>query len=406
MIHVKEMMQDNDLKNSKSKDKGSRLRSQSMNEQSHYKQDKTKIRQSINVKSHIFNIGGDNDKTRQPPTRMLSVVQECRHRRSSHSHKEDLYNGGGEQPSAQVVSNAGQAAPVNEEKALVLHTSEEKSSEEDISRKKETDDEPPTKKLKFLIPPSSIPSPTPLKSIMPEPPKVTEAIKMTLDQFTKHLSKTTSSIFSHTPPRELTPLRDESKGKGIATEEPLKDIMPFLKEGCLVLKISSLKSFVTLKGPLSQEKIMAQLKEMKRLISFRADPLPVIKINYVVNPNKEETMKIIRGDNPLNIINHPNFRLKTLGFSEWLKVYAMASKKTGKLNDMLLKSLRAKFQWVINQAKKLGFPPPPALATFGMTVEDKKRKWAEFLKEVFVTEDIRVDGMYRNLIPPPGVVPI
>ncbi|GJW05329.1 hypothetical protein Tco_1564185 [Tanacetum coccineum] len=62
MIHVKEMMQDIDLKNSKSKDKGSRSRSQSMNEQSHYKQDKTKTRQSINVKSHIFNVRGDNDK--------------------------------------------------------------------------------------------------------------------------------------------------------------------------------------------------------------------------------------------------------------------------------------------------------------------------------------------------------
>ncbi|GJZ16560.1 hypothetical protein Tco_0552237 [Tanacetum coccineum] len=75
MIQVKEMMQDNDLKNSKSKDKGSRSRSQSMNEQSHYKQDKTKTRQSINVKSHIFNVRGDNDKTKQTPTRMSSVVQ-------------------------------------------------------------------------------------------------------------------------------------------------------------------------------------------------------------------------------------------------------------------------------------------------------------------------------------------
>ncbi|GKA61477.1 hypothetical protein Tco_0760884 [Tanacetum coccineum] len=42
MIQVKEMMQDKDLKNSKSKDKGSRSRSRGMNEQSHYKQDKTK----------------------------------------------------------------------------------------------------------------------------------------------------------------------------------------------------------------------------------------------------------------------------------------------------------------------------------------------------------------------------
>ncbi|GJR51405.1 retrovirus-related pol polyprotein from transposon TNT 1-94 [Tanacetum coccineum] len=56
MIQVKEMMQDNDLKNSKSKDKGSKSRSQSMDEQSHYKQDKTITRQSINVKHHIFNV--------------------------------------------------------------------------------------------------------------------------------------------------------------------------------------------------------------------------------------------------------------------------------------------------------------------------------------------------------------
>ncbi|GKB62455.1 putative ribonuclease H-like domain-containing protein [Tanacetum coccineum] len=62
MIQVKEMMQDNDLKNSKSKDKGSRSRSQSMNEQSHYKQDKTKTRQSINVKSHILNVIGGTEE--------------------------------------------------------------------------------------------------------------------------------------------------------------------------------------------------------------------------------------------------------------------------------------------------------------------------------------------------------
>ncbi|GJW71248.1 hypothetical protein Tco_0128165 [Tanacetum coccineum] len=62
MIQVKEMMHDNDLKNSKSKDKGSKSRSQSMDEQSHYKQDKTITRQSINVKRHIFNVIGDTEK--------------------------------------------------------------------------------------------------------------------------------------------------------------------------------------------------------------------------------------------------------------------------------------------------------------------------------------------------------
>nr|GEV10923.1 hypothetical protein [Tanacetum cinerariifolium] len=96
------------------------------------------------------------------------------------------------------------------------------------------------------------------------------------------------------------------------------------------------------------------MEEYNHLISFRFDPLPITKISYVVNTNKEATMKITRGDNPLNLIVHPNFRLRTLGFSEWLEVHALASKKTGKLNDMLL----------------------------------------------------QIDGMQRNLIPPHGVVPI
>nr|GEZ08655.1 hypothetical protein [Tanacetum cinerariifolium] len=74
MIQVKEMMQDKDLKNSKSKDEGSRSRSQRMNDQSHYKQAKTKT----------------NEKTRQPPTRMLSIVQECQYKRSSPQQRRSL----------------------------------------------------------------------------------------------------------------------------------------------------------------------------------------------------------------------------------------------------------------------------------------------------------------------------
>ncbi|GKC71737.1 hypothetical protein Tco_1117620, partial [Tanacetum coccineum] len=71
---VKEMMQDNDLKNSKSKDKGSKSRSQSMDEQSHYKQDKTITRQSINVKHHIFNVIGDTKKFEE---RDLNIGGDC-----------------------------------------------------------------------------------------------------------------------------------------------------------------------------------------------------------------------------------------------------------------------------------------------------------------------------------------
>ncbi|GJS88875.1 hypothetical protein Tco_0771511 [Tanacetum coccineum] len=74
MMHVKEMMQDNDLKNSKSKHKGSKTRSQSMNEQSRYKQDKTKTRQSINVKSHIFNVIGGTEEFEE---RDLNIRGDC-----------------------------------------------------------------------------------------------------------------------------------------------------------------------------------------------------------------------------------------------------------------------------------------------------------------------------------------
>ncbi|GJX25408.1 hypothetical protein Tco_0231704 [Tanacetum coccineum] len=74
MIQVKEMMQDNDLKNSKSQDKGSNSRSQSMNEQSRYKQDKTITRQSINVKLHIFNVIGDTEKFEE---RDLNIGGDC-----------------------------------------------------------------------------------------------------------------------------------------------------------------------------------------------------------------------------------------------------------------------------------------------------------------------------------------
>ncbi|GJW79059.1 hypothetical protein Tco_0140741 [Tanacetum coccineum] len=74
MIHVKEMMQDNDLKNSKSKDKGSKSRSQSMNEQSRYKQDKTRTRQSINIKRHIFNVIGGTEEFKE---RDLNIGGDC-----------------------------------------------------------------------------------------------------------------------------------------------------------------------------------------------------------------------------------------------------------------------------------------------------------------------------------------
>ncbi|GKB60529.1 hypothetical protein Tco_0916715 [Tanacetum coccineum] len=113
--------------------------------------------------------------------------------------------------------------------------------------------------------------------------------------------------------------------------------------------------------------------EYNHQITHRADSLPITKNNYRVNSSKEATMRITRANDPLNITVHDRFRLKSLDS-------------------------------VLNQARALGIPPLPELSSFGIPVDDKKRKrTSEILQQVFVKENIVVDGMKRNLAPPPGV---
>ncbi|GJW02949.1 hypothetical protein Tco_1561805 [Tanacetum coccineum] len=149
------------------------------------------------------------------------------------------------------------------------------------------------------------------------------------------------------------------------------------------------------------------LEEYNNLIKFRADPLPITKISYIINNStKEVSMRITRDSDPLNLTVYDKFVLKMLGFSESLEVHALASNVKSKANDVLLKNLKAKFQWVKTQAKKLGVSPPPQLIAFRLLAAEKKRKRTfQIIKEVFVKENIVVDGMHRNLVPPPRVVP-
>ncbi|GJY16706.1 hypothetical protein Tco_0387128 [Tanacetum coccineum] len=89
---------------------------------------------------------------------------------------------------------------------------------------------------------------------------------------------------------------------------------------------------------------------------------------------------------------------------KWIEIHALASKNKTKSNDILFRNLKAKFEWIKTQAGKLGIPPPPELTLFGLSAAEKKRKRSsEIIQEVFVKEDIVVDGMHRNLIPPPRV---
>ncbi|GKF91194.1 hypothetical protein Tco_0274895, partial [Tanacetum coccineum] len=165
-------------------------------------------------------------------------------------------------------------------------------------------------------------------SSVSEHPLKPEEQQKSIQEFTDQLYKKTSSKFSPTTPR------DPFKGKEIAVvEEQVNKLVQF-QEGGSNLKLPKIKSFVTPEGPLSQEKIDKQLRELKRLedlkaknerslqklrkifnpatlkaqaqkwtkheakkakimeeynhqISFRADTLPIMKINYIVNSIKE-----------------------------------------------------------------------------------------------------------------------
>ncbi|GJX63377.1 hypothetical protein Tco_0296277 [Tanacetum coccineum] len=82
---------------------------------------------------------------------------------------------------------------------------------------------------------------------------------------------------------------------------------------------------------------------------------------------------------PLNLVVYPNFRLKMLGFNEWMEVHALASKKYGKSNDMLLQSLREKITMGHRPGMEAWISPPQHLANFGRIAEDKKRERTENL---------------------------
>ncbi|GJS11829.1 hypothetical protein Tco_0368625 [Tanacetum coccineum] len=154
-----------------------------------------------------------------------------------------------------------------------------------------------------------------------------------------------------------------------------------------------------------EAKIKKMMDEYNHYMTFRADKFPITKINYRIHKvTKDATMKIERNNQLLSLTVYEKFVTKQLGLSEWIEVHALASKMKGKDYDTLLKSLRAKFDWLKTLARNLGLPPPSEILAFGQTPAEKKRKGtSDLIEQVFVKEDIRMDGMERNLIPPKGV---
>ncbi|GKE07395.1 hypothetical protein Tco_1399413, partial [Tanacetum coccineum] len=147
------------------------------------------------------------------------------------------------------------------------------------------------------------------------------------------------------------------------------------------------------------------LEEYSHYITYRADKLPITKISYKIDRiTKDATMRIERNNQPLTLTVYEKFVLKKLDYREWIEVHALASRNNTKANNILLRNLKAKFEWIKTQAEKLGIPPQSELTAFGLSAAKKKQKRSsEIIQEIFVKENIVVDGMKRNLIPPPGV---
>ncbi|GJY40267.1 hypothetical protein Tco_0427537 [Tanacetum coccineum] len=139
------------------------------------------------------------------------------------------------------------------------------------------------------------------------------------------------------------------------------------------------------------------MDEYNHFINFKDDPLPVTNFSYRTSKStKIASMRVTRNKKPLNYKIFDNFKLKELGFSEWLELHDHASKKKNASNDL---------DWVATTAGKLGIRPLSQLISFETTPAEKNRKRkAEVIQEVFVKENIMVDDMQRNLSLPKGVV--
>nr|GEX10625.1 hypothetical protein [Tanacetum cinerariifolium] len=196
-------------------------------------------------------------------------------------------------------------------------------------------------------------------------------------------------------------LKSSKKGKEIATkEEPLKQLIPFLEQGGSDPEALNLQQFSTHGKEMTLEEAHEQmminieaqkvelaeyeakrakmLADYKHYINFRAYPRRITKINYMINRvTRDATMRIERDNQPL---------------------------RKSKACNTLLRSLKENYKWVKTQAGKLGLSPPPELTEVGLTPFEKKRKrTSEMIQPVFVTQDIKVPRMERNLIPPQGV---
>nr|GEW94400.1 hypothetical protein [Tanacetum cinerariifolium] len=324
----------------------------------------------------------------------------------------------GEQSSKQAPTTAEQVPYVLT--ALVVHLLEEKGLKE-----KPTEDEPSFKKLRFLVPNPNIPSPTPLKSIMPQGIRPPVVINMPLDHITDNLFNITSSEFSPSP------LKDDKGspihlfgGSWMIKEHKMIHGLFLERRGSWMIKEHKMVHGLFLERSLSGKKMTleeakAQMEQIKKLKFLKAEKENFEKRLKVLTPKELEAQEAelaayeAKREKILKEYNHYiTFRADPMPITKInykVEIHELASKVRINSNDMLLKNLKEKYQCVKTQAIKLGIPPLPQLTAFKLLPTERKicmkrKRMIELIHETFIKENIVVDGMQRNLTLPEGVV--
>nr|GEU63740.1 hypothetical protein [Tanacetum cinerariifolium] len=196
------------------------------------------------------------------------------------------------------------------------------------------------------------------------------------------------------------PPKDEREDKSIVTEEdPIKLLMPMIEQSGSDLNMLNLQPLSSSGMKMTLEEAQAQLTKIQRLANLKAEKkkteeklkklsqadvqaqaLELARFEIKRKKMLDEYKHYVNYRTGILPITKINYKIHELGLSEWIEIHALASKMKG-------------------------LPPPSELSAFGLTPTKKKRKrTGEIIKEVFVKENITMDGMHMNLVHPRGVV--
>ncbi|GKE08218.1 hypothetical protein Tco_1411769 [Tanacetum coccineum] len=210
-------------------------------------------------------------------------------------------------------------------------------------------EEPTPKRLKVMV---EIPKPIPMNSIGPVVFNIVPYEQFKTNLFNSGQPKHSSTV--HPTMLRIPLLSKTNKAKIIPTpfDTYLRLIMAFMEQGGSTPNLSELKNFRAADEPsMTIQEATQLMEEEKRLANIKkANEERKWALEKTIVEYKECMEK---RDDPLPVTS---FKLKVLRINNRVELHALASKRTGKYNNQLMKNLAAKFKWVEETAKKLDIP--------------------------------------------------